>query len=202
MAAIVVSDVSQLNTDQADVALFQHQRLEKVFGAIRLITISPQLSAAGLIQCNIVHATISGIEYVCLSYRWGPPAPVKIILINGKQFAVRQNLFDFLENVRPTWNTSLWIDAMCIDQSNISERNHQVGQMGVIFSRALTVCVWLGKMAPMLPIMKVFKKRKRDPEAVTLDDWSTVSAGNVVKDHISNNEYWTRAWVRRHANEQ
>ena len=45
------------------------------------------------------------------------------------------------------WATEpwLWIDQVCIDQSSIDEKNHQVGQMGAIFSKALEVLVWLGK---------------------------------------------------------
>jgi hypothetical protein len=38
----------------------------------------------------------------------------------------------------------LWIDALCIDQENVIERNHQVQQMGEIFSRASNVLAWLG----------------------------------------------------------
>jgi hypothetical protein len=37
----------------------------------------------------------------------------------------------------------LWIDALCIDQRNTAERNHQVQQMGRIYSGATTVPIWL-----------------------------------------------------------
>jgi hypothetical protein len=39
----------------------------------------------------------------------------------------------------------LWIDAICIDQSNIEERNHQVPLMKTIYSNATAVRVWLGR---------------------------------------------------------
>jgi hypothetical protein len=39
---------------------------------------------------------------------------------------------------------TLWIDAVCIDQSNNLERNHQVQQMGQIYSRAHNVVAWIG----------------------------------------------------------
>jgi hypothetical protein len=38
----------------------------------------------------------------------------------------------------------LWIDALCIDQESIVERQHQVRQMGLIFSAAKAVASWLG----------------------------------------------------------
>jgi hypothetical protein len=38
-----------------------------------------------------------------------------------------------------------WIDALCMDQGNITERNDQVERMGDIFKKADSVIVWLGK---------------------------------------------------------
>ena len=39
---------------------------------------------------------------------------------------------------------SIWIDAICIDQTNQRERNLQVNLMGEIYHRARAVVVWLG----------------------------------------------------------
>jgi hypothetical protein len=78
---------------------------------------------------------------------------------------VRQNLFDFLEHMRLGFITSakttqlIWIDALCIDQSSIDERNHQVAQMGAIFQGATVVRIWLGKcirLCHALPKVEVF----------------------------------------------
>ena len=38
----------------------------------------------------------------------------------------------------------LWVDALCIDQSNADERTHQVVIMSEIFGRADQVISWLG----------------------------------------------------------
>jgi hypothetical protein len=38
----------------------------------------------------------------------------------------------------------LWIDALCIDQSDAQERTHQVEIMSEIFGRADSVISWLG----------------------------------------------------------
>jgi hypothetical protein len=37
----------------------------------------------------------------------------------------------------------LWLDAICIDQKSIVERNHQVSIMATVYSRARRVLVWL-----------------------------------------------------------
>jgi hypothetical protein len=41
--------------------------------------------------------------------------------------------------------TYYWIDALCVDQENIFERNSQVAKMAEIYKRAYSVVVWLGK---------------------------------------------------------
>ena len=41
--------------------------------------------------------------------------------------------------------THFWIDAICIDQENVSERNHQVRMMKSVYSQATLVLVWLGR---------------------------------------------------------
>ena len=42
----------------------------------------------------------------------------------------------------------VWIDAICIDQSSIPERNQQVTHMGEIYTKARRVAVWLGEESP------------------------------------------------------
>jgi hypothetical protein len=103
-------------------------------------------SNEGRVQCEVRHATVN-CSYICLSYVWGAPDRGHLINMNKKSFWVRENLLNFLEaasrkhRLRSQW---LWIDALCIDQDNVAERNHQVQQMGLIFSRAEEVISWLG----------------------------------------------------------
>jgi hypothetical protein len=41
-------------------------------------------------------------------------------------------------------HTALWVDALCINQSDIEERSHQVSMMGDIYKNAECVHAWLG----------------------------------------------------------
>ena len=41
--------------------------------------------------------------------------------------------------------TYYWVDALCMDQQNVLERNSQVARMANIFRRASGVVVWLGR---------------------------------------------------------
>jgi hypothetical protein len=56
------------------------------------------------------------------------------------------NLTRALEDIRLDHGTRvLWVDALCINQEDTRERNHQVKQMGAIYQRAERVVVWLGR---------------------------------------------------------
>lgn len=85
--------------------------------------------------------------YTALSYVWGIASILHSITLDGSRFMVRDNLFRFLLRAQEEAETlgMLWIDAICIDQSNIAERNHQVALMGSIYSQATQVVVWLGE---------------------------------------------------------
>ncbi|KAF1846331.1 uncharacterized protein K460DRAFT_367133 [Cucurbitaria berberidis CBS 394.84] len=172
---------------------FVHEPLDQTQPSIRLIRVSPELSEEGLIQCSVLHTTIEA-SYVCLSYRWGDPEPTnaKFILMNGKRFAVRQNLSDFLRLLQSEpplgVGNDYWIDALSINQLNTSERNHQVTQMGAIYSGAEQVHVWLGKCADIHCIRRVFEN---------LDEQTIIKNNelDLINQHIIWNDYWARAWV-------
>lgn len=125
--------------------MFKHRALDQTTNSIRLIKIEPLLSPQGLIQCSMYPAQTNAAEYRCLSYQWGPEGKGGIIQINKDPYFVRQNLLHFLQRARQKHHSeALWIDAICIDQNNDSERNHQVRLMGRIYSKALEVYIWLG----------------------------------------------------------
>lgn len=84
--------------------------------------------------------------YEALSYTWGPWTQKRTIVLNGKSgFHVTDNIFNALQRLRLRHRPRrLWIDAICIDQDNISERNAQLQIMGKIYKNADHVLVWLG----------------------------------------------------------
>jgi hypothetical protein len=70
-------------------------------------------------------------------------------VLNGTETAgninITENLHSALQNLRePDKILVLWVDAVCIDQSNIPERNSQVSNMPQTYSEASAVLVWLG----------------------------------------------------------
>ena len=85
-------------------------------------------------------------SYTALSYTWGANATCTDIEINGVKVPVRENLWDFLHQQLLHGNYGpFWIDALCIQQSEVHERNHQVRMMDYIYRDAVLVLIWLGK---------------------------------------------------------
>ncbi|KAI1180331.1 heterokaryon incompatibility protein-domain-containing protein [Nemania sp. FL0916] len=90
------------------------------------------------------------IEYEALSWCWGlEPADYAVkIEENGKTYKlrVRKELALALKYLRlPEKTRTLWIDAICINQDDPEERNHQVQMMSRVYTRAKQVCIWLGE---------------------------------------------------------
>jgi len=187
---------TSLETEQR--SLFRHAPLDHTQPSIRLIEITPGLSADGLITCGISHATIE-TEYVCLSYRWGDedPSTSKTILLDGKLFTVRHNLYDFLHlaSTTPEWSQvtqkKYWIDALCINQSDGAERNHQVAQMGRIFANALYVHVWLGRTTDVDQMSKLFNSDIWNGDVLT----NLEKKMQLILRYVVRNEYWNRSWI-------
>ncbi|KAG4441173.1 hypothetical protein IFR05_003344 [Cadophora sp. M221] len=112
---------------------------------IRFVRLLPPTSEE--IECELIQVNLnSNPRYEALSYEWGPEAKDPFwILVDGEHCKVRKNLFDALRALRlPTQSRLLWIDALCINQEDTTERNHQVGKMGEIYKNARRAVVWLG----------------------------------------------------------
>lgn len=63
---------------------------------------------------------------------------------DGRRIDVTANLNDALRYMRkPEGRFVLWVDALCINQDDLDERNAQVRLMGQIYGRAQEVLVWL-----------------------------------------------------------
>jgi hypothetical protein len=94
----------------------------------------------------------SAQKYDALSYTWEAPSQHAAasgvnsernseIICNGEVALVTQNLYTFLQTARTlhsvvSKNKPIWIDAICINQNDISERNRQIPLMTSISTPA------------------------------------------------------------------
>jgi hypothetical protein len=153
-------------------------------------------------------------EYKALSYWWGEDEPTHAITLyddtgvrEGLEnraptlpsgtFYVRSNLAAALRHFRREGeDVNFWVDAICIDQTNLREKTAQVSMMDEIYSEAESVCVWLGAGNPetgetfdflrQILDLRVFDRVIKSKE--TPRHWMLVV--NLLKTH-----WFSRRWV-------
>ncbi|CAO2649303.1 Nn.00g066880.m01.CDS01 [Neocucurbitaria sp. VM-36] len=158
---------------------------------IRLLTLLPTSMGESMF-CNMHRITLQDKpKFVALSYAWGVNEQTHRISVRGYEIPVTENLYQALMHLRkPDKSVVIWVDAVCIDQSNIPERNYQVSQMSKIYSAAEEVVAWLGSST--LESDCAMELITRSPE-----DLRTVHRPDLhryLKDLFSRS-YWRRVWV-------
>ncbi|KAJ4359498.1 uncharacterized protein N0V89_000053 [Didymosphaeria variabile] len=148
--------------------LYQYEPLPTAKPSFRLLRISPELED-GMIRCDLVvkefpvdtpmgrqrgDSSIDSSDtcYNALSYEWARVPVYGWIVLNDGCINVGENLFNFLHTARahitrgsePNLGKYLWIDALCINQKDVQEKQHQIKQMGALYQGAQNVFVWLG----------------------------------------------------------
>ncbi|KAK1996097.1 HET-domain-containing protein [Colletotrichum falcatum] len=140
---------AKLGMEQPLTSYFQYEVFDLEHPGFRLVRLEAG-SRPDPIRCHLFQAYLDDeetlIPYEALSYCWGSgTSPRHTVLVNGGFLFVTENLFEALEYLRePGEDRILWVDALCIDQSNIKERGHQVAWMGKVYENAERVLFWLG----------------------------------------------------------
>jgi hypothetical protein len=123
---------------------------------IRLLKIDPGEPCDTLV-CNIFHSTLGADPFEAVSYTWadstGDSGLTSVVTIyrgddsnQSLQVKVTRNCEAALRRLRSRNEAkTVWIDAICINQEDISERGHQVHHMPRIYSTATQVLVYLGE---------------------------------------------------------
>lgn len=147
---------------------FKYKPLDEKNAEIRVLRLLPGIDTDPL-QGELITVQLSTelqIEFEALSYVWGTPANPGTITLRQKHIdglrneheesgvlAISKNLYEALPYLRFSDDRRfLWIDAICIDQSNVKERSSQVQKMAQIFKTAVRVIMWLGLPTPRMKI--------------------------------------------------
>lgn len=168
---------------------------------IRLFRLA-KICQDGKIHGSFVYSDIHSCpKYTALSYAWGEPAKTRRININGQDdVEIGENLWWFLHCRGLTMKHPrlFWIDAICIDQRNVKERNHQVGLMKRIYSMASNVYIWLGPDSENSRLaMEFLAKEGTKPLRRQVDDYRPIwdrKEGKAIRD-LFERPYWTRMWI-------
>ncbi|EWZ92660.1 hypothetical protein FOWG_05736 [Fusarium oxysporum f. sp. lycopersici MN25] len=116
---------------------------------IRLLHLNPSQAVCNPLTGDLEEYPLGNEEvgmFEALSYTWGDPLVSQDIILGGKRFSIRQNLYDALRRLRlSNAPRILWVDSICINQLDNTEKSAQIPLMGQIYSTARSVIIWLGK---------------------------------------------------------
>lgn len=142
---------------------------------------------------------VETLPYEALSYHWGAgeySCKIKIHAPDGDpaEFRIKPNLYAALNHLRfPDRSRRLWIDAICINQDDDDEKNAQVSLMADVYSKAQSVCVWLGEASPDSNLALNFISR-----IVNLDDFDRLVADRrTPQEWAALVSLMTRPWFSR-----
>jgi hypothetical protein len=166
----------------------------------RLVELQPSTDSDH-IKCQLRSYTLdeSCPKYTALSYAWGSDVNPNIIDVNGVSFPVGRSLWSFLYQMRLNEQHGVyWIDAICIDQKSVLERNHQVQMMQEIYSEAQSVAVWLGEVDDSSSIslaMDFLATRTRfEPGSTDYGKfWTQQQSESILE--LCHRNYWKRMWI-------
>jgi hypothetical protein len=104
------------------------------------------------------------------------------ISANGQRLDVTVNCALALQHLRHEKQPrTLWVDAICIDQTDTEERSQQVSIMGDVYKMAHRVLVWLGPRGAVsdmtIALLKNFE--------------------NVVGKGRATQDAWAKEWYRK-----
>lgn len=189
---------------------YVYKQLDDSVNGIRLVSIVQRQDRKRIhLKLESVRIDEAYGQYEAVSYTWGPEWPRRHIIINGKTQVVRDNLWRCLKHLHDhkLQRSRLWIDSICINQSDDDEKAKQVASMGRIFASASRVLIWLGSTSLQTYLTTSGNESLpgnikdlpwEDSELWTNllghDDSTTRSLVNQIMS-IVYNPYWERLWI-------
>jgi hypothetical protein len=119
-------------------------------GSIRLLRLLPSEKESDELRCELFEYPLQNAgkfshPYEALSYVWGSEDKPNSIAVNNCTLNVTPNLYTALLHLRDyACSRVMWIDAICIDQNDNKEKEHQLPLMAEIYAKAYRVVAWLG----------------------------------------------------------
>ncbi len=212
-------------------AQYQYRPLDATKNEIRVLSLDPSPNPTDPITGTLLHFSLDSLSaalsmlpfvlradtrvadsYTALSYAWGDPSVPggADVLVAGGALPVTANLAAALRQLRGTEfspaRSLWWIDALCINQADVAERNAQVALMRRIYASATRVQVWLGGEADgsgtaMGLVRNLAKPPRRGPGLPKIEH--TYVPDDVRRNNLAclaalfQREWWDRVWVRQ-----
>jgi Heterokaryon incompatibility protein (HET) len=175
------------------------------------------------IHCTIFHGSLQDRpSYEALSYVWGseenkPSIHLSYVpeqtegaseaqdeenpkLTSKKSVPIQvtQNLFVALRHIRlPDVSRTMWIDAICINQSLTDEKAHQVKQMRQVYLLSQRVVLWLGEEENSSIAINFLRDMPLQQNGDAAYSWNKndITKWTACDDLFLKRPYWGRSWI-------
>jgi len=184
-------------------------------GSIRLLTpVSSEPADGYTWKLQTVALDRPDLEFDALSYVWGSDSERLYITLNGCAAQVHRNLYTTLPylarrgDIRPV--RSIWIDAICINQTDHEEKMVQIREMNRVYKQATKVWVWLGitkhqdRIADALCFLENLRDEKSRRRDQIIDELYAKLCFETLEEkpalsHLVYNDWFGRLWVIQEA---
>ncbi|WQF82080.1 Putative heterokaryon incompatibility [Colletotrichum destructivum] len=119
---------------------------------VRLLRLNPDPDSDEVGSLEIVELR-DAPPYYALSHSWTSQHSYRDVLIDNRVVTLGADLAACVHRLSQLARTNseldppvrhIWIDSICIDQSNLAERASQVSLMGQLYRTAIRTLIWLG----------------------------------------------------------
>jgi hypothetical protein len=139
------------------------------------------------------------VPYEAVSYVWGNTVYNHTLHTPHGLICITESASQALRHLRRSEHRrNLWVDGICINQSNIQERGHQVKLMGRVYSSAEGVLAWLGP-DPRQRSKHTFRKKRRGEVVIRCMSNLKYARSRAEKERATlellENSWFKRVWV-------
>lgn len=184
-----------------------YQALDRSRKQIRLLNVLPG-SGENPVRAKVAYEFLAEDQidpYETVSYTWGDPKLRGEVEIDGSVIDVPASSAATLRCMRrPDTCRRVWIDAVCINQADIPERNSQVAMMGEIYRRSSHNLVYLGEedastQSAIASLRRALEELEKRPGTLEKFAQNVVHGGARLEceiDRASLAEFFERPWFR------
>ncbi|KAK3698212.1 hypothetical protein LTR37_017037 [Vermiconidia calcicola] len=184
-----------------------YEPLEPEKKDIRLLKVHPKQSPKDALEASMYTMPLKHASFAAISYVWGDSRRQKMMILNGHAVFVGHSVYTALRHTGyKVTDLLIWIDALCINQSDKEERSEQVSLMGEIYGKAEPVWLWTGGYTKDTETLVNLMNRlafMQDPSESDFDfdsrdgrklvglgstEWLSLAA-------VLRNPFWHRVWI-------
>ncbi|KAI0396765.1 HET-domain-containing protein [Xylariaceae sp. FL0594] len=186
-----------------------HRPLSHDGSEFRTVMLLPSARFDAPIECKLEHAELKpAADYEAVSYCWGDASDTRTISLDNRPYPITLNLFNGLRYLRRRDTPrKLWVDSLCINQTDTAERSREILKMQHIYRAARRVLIWVGDYRPYTPaqVKEIFLYVERFAEAHTQEQslaltrqekWDVMwERHSELQQLLQNWKWFERMWV-------